>query len=150
MSLLASATYDPVTAVTKSTATLQAMTAMDITNLRLSFTVPPNGRVQARMAGVIHGAITFPQILIGIMEGAVIKGRAAPMAPLSGTALATTFQSFDTLIVVSGLVADASLSWDAAWSVETVVAATGIKYGGPNDALGNNAFGAFQFQIWSV
>lgn len=50
----------------------------------------------------------------------------------------------------AGLTAGASLTWDAAYAVETVVAATGWKYGGPNDTTVNNAFGGLQFEIWEV
>jgi hypothetical protein len=50
--------------------------------------------------------------------------------------------------VVSGLTPSASLTWDAAYGVETGVASTGLKYGGPNDTTANNAFGAFIFEVW--
>ncbi len=38
----------------------------------------------------------------------------------------------------------------AAYGVETLVASTGLKYGGPNNTTANDAFGAFQFEIWEA
>lgn len=150
MALLAAKTYDPAVAVTKATTAALAMTALDTTNLRLSFTVPANGSVLVRLQGVLHGATTFPQILLGVLEGATVRGRVAPVGGLTGTALATTFLPVEALFVVTGLTPAASLTWDAAYGVETLVAATGIKYGGPNDATANNAFGAFIFECWTT
>ena len=150
MTLLAAVTYDPTVAVSKSTATAIAMTALDTTNLRLTFTVPSDGRVQVHMRGTIHGAATFPQILMGVMDGINVRGRVAPKAVMGGTALATTFVDVEALFVVTGLTPSSSLTWDAAYSVETAVASSAIKYGGPNLATANDAFGAFQYEIWST
>lgn len=149
MSCLASALYDPAIAVTKSTAALLAMTALDTTNLRLSFTVPASGRVLVRLQGTLHGAATFPQILLGILEGANIRMRKAPMLG-GGNLAATTLLAAEAVAVISGLTPGANLTWDAAYGVETIVAATGIKYGGLNDILANNAFGGFSFEIWQA
>lgn len=149
MSVLAAVTYDPATAVSKSVAAALALTALDTTNLRLTFTVPGTGRVQVHMRGTLHGATTFPQIMLGVLEGATVRGRVAPKVVLGGTALATTMADAEALFVVSGLTAGASLTWDAAYGVETVVASpAGLKYGGPNNATANDAFGAFQFEVW--
>lgn len=150
MGLLAGKAYDPAAAVSKSTASALAITALDTSNLRLPFTVPPNGSVLVRLRGTIHGATTFPQILLGVLEGSTVKGRVAPVAIMGGTALATTMQAVEALLLVTGLTPNAQLTWDAAYGVETGVASSGIKYGGPNDATANNAFGAFQFEIWST
>lgn len=150
MGLLAGTLYDPAAAVTKSTAALLAMTAMDTTNLRLTFTAPANGAVLVRLVGTLHGATTFPQILLGVMDGATVKGRVAPQAVMGGTALATTMVNVEALFPVTGLTPSTSYTWDAAYGVETLVAATGIKYGGPNDATANNAFGGFVYEIWNT
>lgn len=150
MALLGSKLYDPAVAVTKNTTAALAMTALDTTNLRIAFTAPANGSVLVRLAGTIHGATTFPQILLGVLEGSTVKGRMVPKAVVGGTALATTFLSVEALFVVNGLTPSASLTWDAAYAVETIVAATGIKYGGPNDTTVNNAFGGFAFEIWNT
>jgi hypothetical protein len=50
--------------------------------------------------------------------------------------------------VVTGLTG--SQTWDAAYDVETLVASTGLKFGGPNDTAGNDAFGGFQFEVWGL
>jgi hypothetical protein len=151
MTLLAGTLYDPAVAVTKATTAALAMTALDTTNLRLSFIVPSNGKVLVRIAGgALHGAATFPVILLGVLEGATVKGRMAPRVSLSGTAVATTHAVPEALFVVAGLTAFASLTWDAAYGVETLVAATGWKYGGPNNTTANDAFGGLSFEIWDT
>lgn len=148
MNLLAAKLYDPATAVSKSTAALLALTAIDTTNLRLAFKVPPSGMVRVRMSAVVHGATTFPTILLGVLEGATVKGRVAPVQSLGNTAVATAQVFVEADFIVSGLTPDASLSWDAAYGVETIVASTGLKYGGPNNTTANDAFGGFCFEIW--
>lgn len=149
MTLLAGTLYDPATAVTQSAAATLAMTALDTTNLRLSFSAPTSGRVLVRLRGVIHGASTYPQILLGVLESGAVKGRIAPQAPLSGTVAATSMFSVEGLFIVSGLAAG-SHTFDAAYGVETAVASSGLKYGGPNDTTANNAFGGFAFEIWAL
>lgn len=149
MGLLAGTFYDPAAAVTKATSALLAMTAMDTTNLRLSFTVPNNGRVMVRIAGVLHGAATFPQILLGVLEGTTVRGRSAPILG-GGNLAATTLMLAESVFLVTGLTPGASLTWDAAYGVETIVASTGIKYGGPNNTTTNDAFGGFAFEIWEA
>lgn len=146
MNLLAACLYDPAVAVTKATSALLAMTAVDTTNLRNTFTVPPAGRVRVRLVCTLHGATTFPAILLGVLNGATVVARMAPLQDFANTAtaMATCVAEF----VVTGLTPAASLTWDAAYGVETIVAATGIKYGGPNDTTANNAFGAFGFEVW--
>jgi hypothetical protein len=148
MGLLAGTLYDPAVAVSKATTAVLAMTAIDTTNLRLGFTVPASGRVMVRLQGTLHGATTFPQILLGVLEGATVRGRVSPAGLLNGTALATTFLTVEGVFVVAGLTAGAALTWDAAYGVETLVASTGLKYGGPNNATANDAFGGFVFEIW--
>lgn len=148
MNLLAASLYDPAVAVTKATSALLAMTAVDTTNLRNTFTVPPGGRVRVRLACTLHGATTFPAVLLGVLSGATVVARVAPVQTFAN--LATAFATCVAEFVVAGLTPAASLTWDAAYGVETLVAATGIKYGGPNDATADNAFGAFGFEIWDV
>jgi hypothetical protein len=148
--ILASALYDPASAVSKSTASRIIMTALDTTNLRKTFTVPASGSVLVRLQCTIHGATTFPSILLGVLEGSTVKGRVAPIGGLKSTALATAMVTQEAVFVVSGLTPGASLTWDAAYGVETEVASTAIKYGGPDDTTADNAFGAFVFEIWSA
>jgi hypothetical protein len=142
--------YDPTTAVSKATTALLAMTALDTTNLRATFTVPASGRVLVRLQGCVHGATTFPQILLGVLNGSTVVGRAAPIGGIKTTAVATAMVTQEATFVVSGLTPAASLTWDAAYGVEILLAATGLKYGGPGNATANNDFGAFLFEVWAA
>lgn len=150
MGCIAAASYDPAVSVSKSTAAVLAMTALDTVNLRLAFTVPSTGKVLVRLTGVLHGATTIPQILLGILQGATVVARKAPMTGGGGAIAATTAVQVEAIFVVTGLTPAAALTWDAAYGVETLVAATGLKYGGPNNAVANDAFGAFGFEIWAA
>lgn len=151
MALLASCQYDPGAAVTKATITTPAVqVAMDTTNLRNTFTVPPNGRVLMRQRVPFHGSATFPGVLLSALEGSTVRGRAAPMGNLSATALATTKVALENLIVVPGLTAGSSLTWDMAWGFETVSGAGGLKYGGPDNTTTDDAFGAAVFEIYDA
>ena len=150
MACLGSKVYDPATAVSKATTAALAMTALDTTNLRIAFTVPASGRVLVRLKGTLHGATTMPQILLGVLEGTTVVGRVSPQGALLGTALATTHVPVEAVFVVEGLTPGASKTWDAAYGVETLVAATGLKYGGPNNTTANDAFGAFTFEVWDA
>jgi hypothetical protein len=150
MALLASAAYDPAAAVTESTTALLAMTAMDTTNLRLTFNAPANGRVLTRLRLPYHGATPFAQVLLGILESATVKSRVVPMGGITNTALATSHLALEALTVVPGLTPGAALTWDAAYGVEVVSGAGGLKYGGPNDAVTNNAFGSCCFEVYDA
>lgn len=150
MTLLAGKLYDPSTAVSKATTAALALTAIDTTNLRLSFVVPANGNVWVRLQGTLHGATTFPQILLGVLQGSTVMGRVAPAGLPNGNLAATTFLTVEAGFPVTGLTSGANLTWDAAYGVETLVASTGLKYGGPNDATANNAWGGFIFEIWDT
>lgn len=147
MNLLGAKLYDPAVAVNKVTTALLAMTALDTTNLRIAFTIPAHGLVRVKLAGVLHGAATLPAILLGVMNGATVVGRVAPLGQGGATAVATGLVTVVADFVVSGL-APGAVSWDAAYGVETLVAATGLKYGGPNNTTANDAFGAFVFEVW--
>jgi hypothetical protein len=148
--LLGAANYDPEVAVSKSTEALLAMTALDTTNLRVKFTAPANGNVQVRLKGQVHGATTFPRILLGILEGSTLKGRASASGQFATSALATTQLAQERTFVVTGLTPGNEYTWDAAYGVEILLAATGLKYGGPNDTSGNDAFGSFAFEVYET
>jgi hypothetical protein len=150
MGLLGAALYDPAVAVNKVTTAALALTALDTTNLRLGFTVPANGAVLVRLQGTLHGAATFPQILLGVLEGSTVRGRVSPAGLMNGNLAATNFLTVEASFVVPGLTPAAALTWDAAYGVETLVASTGLKYGGPNNTTANDAFGAFLFEIWTT
>lgn len=147
MNLLKAANYDPAVAVSKATSALLAMTAFDTTNLRLAITVPAHGLVRFRLCCMLEGATTFPQVLLGVLNGATVVGRVSPLGAIKGTALATTHMTLDAEFTATGLTPGA-MNVDAAYGVETIVAATNIKYGGPNDTTADNAFGAFTFEAW--
>lgn len=148
---LASILYDPTTAGSKATATLQAMTAIDTTNLRTTFTVPTTGRVGVRIRCVVSGSTVFPTVLLGVLEGSTIRGRVNPQGNWqSGAVAASTWSIHDAFYVFTGLTPGASLTWDAAVSVETAAASTAIRWGGPNNTTANDAFGGIQFEIWDV
>lgn len=147
MKLLGAKLYDPSVAVTKATSALLAMTAMDTTNLRLTVTIPSHGMIRVRIAGVVHGATTFPSILVGVLDGSTVRGRVAPSQRLGNTAVATAMVHWEADFVITGLT-PGSMTLDAAYGVETVIASTGIKYGGPNDTTANNAWGGLLFQIY--
>jgi len=150
MGLLAGTNYDPAIAASISTATLNVVTAIDTTNLRLTFTVPANGSVLVRMRAPVHGATTFPEILWAVLEGTTVRARSVPLGALKTTAVATAQLTQESLAVVTGLTPGASLTWDAAYQVKAVVASTNIKYGGPNDTTTDNAWGGFVFEIWNT
>jgi hypothetical protein len=147
--LLAGTNYDPGTAATKGTAA-SALAAFDTTNLRLTFTVPSSGNVQVRILTVVSGATTASSILLGVLEGSTVRGRISPLGALPSGLAAGSHVVQEAVFVVTGLTPGASLTWDAAWGIETFVASSLIKYGGPNDATASNAFGATIFEIWAV
>ena len=147
MNLLSAVLYDPSSAASKATSSLLAMTVIDSTNLTLSFTAPTHGFVRVHMSCQVVGATTVPQVLLGVMNhsGGAVLGRIAPVQV--GVASATTsITRLEADFTVTGL--SGAYQWDAAYAVQVVVASTNIKYGGPNDASGADAFGAFVFEVW--
>jgi hypothetical protein len=126
------------------------MAAFDTTNARITFTVPASGRVLVRIQCVVHGATTFSTILLGVLNGSTVVARVAPIGGIKTTAVATAMVTQEATFVVPGLTPAASLTWDAAWGIETFVASSLIKYGGPNDTTANNAFGALIFEVWEA
>jgi len=150
MSLLTSVNYDPTVAVSKATSSLLAMTAFDTTNLRLNFTAPPSGNVMVRMRCTVNGATTSPTILLGVMSGSNIVARQSPIGAISGTSTSTVFITQEALFTKTGLTSGSPYVWDAAYGVEIVLAGTNIKYGGPDNATGNNAWGGFSYEIYSA
>jgi hypothetical protein len=147
MNLLKAALYDPAVAVSKATSALLAMTAFDTANLRLAITVPAHGMVRFRMRCMIVGATTVPTILLGVMNGVTVIGRVTPLyTPVTANAATQGFLC-DAEFTVTGL-APGAMNCDAAYAVQVIVAATNIKYGGPNTNAGANAWGAFVFEAW--
>lgn len=147
MRLLGAKLYDPSTAGSASTASLLAMTAIDTTNLRIAFTIPSHGMVRVKAHCIVHGATTFPTILLGVLEGSTVRCRISPEKSLGNTAVATAQVSQDLDVIIIGLTPGA-VNWDLAYGVEVVIASTAIKWGGPNDTTTNNAFGGITFEVW--
>lgn len=150
MTVLGALAYNPAVVGTKSTAAPLALTAIDTINARLTVTVPASGRLWVEMIGTLHGAATFPQILLGVLDGATVRGSVAPEGRMNGNAAATTLLTVRAWFPITGLTPAASITLDAAYGVETAVAATGFKYGGPNNATANDAFGAFVYGIHDI
>lgn len=152
MKLLAGTNYDPAGAVTKAASSLLAMTAIDTTNLRLTFTVPSNGSVLVRMRGVMGGAASTAMVLFGVLDHTnsdVVKVR---IAPLCGKGASSTNQAtaLHASFVITGLTPGASLTYDAAYSVEVAVGSCVLRYGGANDTTVSNSGGGFAFEVWDT
>ncbi len=121
------------------------MTALDTTNLRITFTAPANGAVLVRLRGSTTG--TTLRILLGVLEGSTVMGAASGMGWLTG--LANSYVNQEAVFVVTGLSAGSHV-WDAAYGVDILQAAMNLKYGGPNDTAGQDAWGAFIFEVWET
>jgi len=154
MTLLNGKLYNPAAMVSKTTIAALALTALDTTNLRLGFTAPSNGIVQVRLAGTTHGwsASPFnPSILLGVLSGSTVMGVVSANGyPQAAVGASTTYVSVEALFLVTGLTAGTAYTFDAAYGVEVGVAASGLKYGGPNDGTAGTAFGGFVFEIWDT
>jgi hypothetical protein len=148
--LLAGTLYDPATAVSTATTSNLAMTALDTTNLRLTFNAPGSGKVWVRIRCATSGATTYPMILLGVLDGATVKGRVSPFGGVLGTGVSSTRVGQDAGFLVTGLTGGTSYTWDAAYGVEVTVASTGIKYGGPNNTTTNDAWGGVVFEVWDA
>ena len=154
MALLAGKVYDPSTLATASTASLLAMTALDTTNLRLSFNAPANGKsgtsnVFCRMRVPWKGAATTPQILLGVMDGSTVKLRLVPTTWVRSF-FSASVGSFEAVGCILGLTPAAALNYDLAYGVEVVVASTQLGWGGPDDTTSGNAYSGACFEIWDA
>lgn len=151
MGCLAAKLYDPAGAVDKATSALLAMTAFDTANLRNAIVAPANGIVLVKMRVPFTGATTSPTVLLGILEGATVRGR---QQPISGgelsQAVATDAKALEASFLVNGLTPGNSYNLDAAYGVETVVASSVLRYGGPNDTTVGNAGGGFAFEVYDT
>jgi hypothetical protein len=132
--------------VSKATTAGSVLAAFDTTNLRLTGTVPPSGKIYWKIKSALHGAATYPQCLLGVLSGASVVAR-APVMMAGGNLAATTICAIWAEGIITGT-PGAAFTYDAAWACETGVASTGIKYGGPNDTTVNNAFGGISFELW--
>lgn len=149
MACLGAISYDPAVMVSVPITAAIGMTAFDTTNLRIIFTAPDNGRVFVRMWAVMTNLTAQPQVMLGVMEGSTIMGRMA-IAPETTNVTGFTYMPAEVGFVVAGLTPGASLTWDAARSVELAVAAANFKWGGPDDTTAGSAAGGFHFEIWDA
>lgn len=152
MGLLAGVCYDPATAASVSCASLLAMTAIDATNLTVSFTAPSNGSVIVKMTTMATGGSATPQVLLGVMEhsGGAVIARKVPQVAVQGTGVGSTIHvPMSVVFPVTGLSAGTH-TWDAGYAVQVVAASSVLKWGGPDDTTTNNAFGAFTFEVWDA
>lgn len=148
--ILGAKLYDPVGAVSKVMTSLLAMTALDTANLRVTFTAPTSGKVLVRVKSTFHGSTTYGQCLLGVLDGSTVRVRQAPLGALKTTSLATTQVPQEAEGVVTGLTPGSSYSFDAAYAVQVVSGAGGLKYGGPNNTTTNDAFGASSIEVWAI
>lgn len=150
MACLGSVLYDPGTLATKSAASLLAMTAFDTTNARITFTAPANGIVLARIRVAGKGAATEPALLLGILDGATVRGRQVPIVNRLNLSGSSQLIQHEAAFLVTGLTPGNSYTWDAAYGVELAVASKLLGWGGPDDATTNNAYGALSYEIWDT
>jgi hypothetical protein len=149
MMLLNAINYDPATLTTKATTSGLPMTAFDTTNLRLSFTAPPTGRVLVRLRVCISGSSTVPGVFLGVLDGATVVMRTVPL--ITGyVGAAQTLYGVEATFTITGLTSGQTYTWDAAYGVEHPVSSTSFRYGGPNDTVASNAAGAIHFEVWEA
>ena len=126
------------------------MTALDTTNLRLTFTPPAHGTVLVRLKAAIAGATTHPVVLLGVLDGSTVKLRLSPQTTRPTGSVASARSGIEAVGLVTGLTPGNSYTWDAAYGVEEIEATASLRYGGPNDTTSNNSNGGFSFEIWET
>lgn len=139
--------YDPPVAASASCASSIAMTAIDTTNLRLTVTVPAHGMLYVKLRSAISAG-SAPDIIFGVMEGATVRGRSP--GQYGGFRSGYVTQNIGVVaaeFLITGLTPGASITLDAAYAVE-FTAVGDLKWGGPNDTTGGNAWGGFLFVIY--
>lgn len=150
--LLAATLYDPAAVAGPSLASLLAMTVIDTTNLRHTFTCPASGRVLVRLRCVTSATTAQPIFYLGVLDGATIRMRQAVVGGNvnTGAQLTTDHQVYEAQAVIPGLTPGNSYTFDAAYGVEVALASSVIRYGGPDDTTTTNAFGGFTYEIWTA
>lgn len=150
MACLGSVLYDPGSISTHSCASLLAMTAIDTTNARITFTAPANGAVLVKIRVAQKGsASAFPMLLLGVLDGSTVRARQVPIDN-NRFSNANAIAAREVVVLVQGLTPGNSYTWDAAYAVQVAVASTLIGAGGPNDASASNAYGALSFEVWET
>ncbi len=153
--LLAGTHYDPSTVANMTVGTASVMTALDTSNLRLTFTAPTGGNVLVRQRGVVHAttAANGGAQLFGVLEGSTVRARQRPLIAQSnaGNSPATTDQNVILAkTIVTGLTPGNSYTWDAAMGVEAVAASGLLSWGGPNNSTTDDAYGGYSFEVWDA
>lgn len=147
--LLAGISYDPATRV-QTAILLQAITAIDTTNLRVTFTAPASGVVSFVFGCALRVNSSIANgLMLGILDGSTIRWRAA--APVqSPTPGASTIRKtgVDVEGLIAGLTPGNTYTFDLAWGVEIDSSVPNIDFGGPNDTTTDNAGGAIEFEIY--
>ena len=92
----------------------------------------------------------MPQVLLGVLEGASVVGRASAIQGAPAGLVASASIALEGSGVITGLTPGSSHTYDAAYGVEIVTTAGGLKHGGPNDTAGADAFGATAFELWAA
>ena len=153
MNLLAGLLYDPSVAVGKATNALLAMTAIDTSNCRLTFTAPRHGQVLVRLVvplEIANGG-AHPWVMLGVLDGSTIRGRVlASIGALNNSSTVADSLILSASFIVSGLPSEGIVSLDAAYGIEIVStsAATMLKFGGPDDAIEHTAWGGISFEVY--
>lgn len=142
MPLITSVNYDPAVRVIKSLTGTVLINAFDIVNLRLTFTVPANGKILVRMDTGTENISYLP--ILAVLSGLTILVKKTPK---SGGFI-NGFSQIEMYAVVSGLAPGAILTLDAAYGTRS--GNTGqVYYGGP-DVMDATTGGAFSFEIWTA
>lgn len=144
MKLLGAVAYDPASRVQHSVSSLLAMTALDTTNARITFTAPASGKVFWRVSCAYVGTGTGgDKLFLGVLDGSTVRARRAGMTSERQVGV------LEMSGVIDGLTPSSSYTFDAAYGVDNV-ASGNFEYGGPNDTTADNASGALIFEIWAV
>lgn len=151
--LLGAKQYDPATAASVSVAAATVMTALDTTNLRLTFTAPASGRVAVRLRTVASGAANnTPTVFLGVLDGVTVRMRVAGWGQVltAATQATTDWHPLEAMAVIGGLTGGNSYTFDAAYGVETAIAGSSLWWGGPDNTTVSDAYGGFTFEIWGA
>jgi hypothetical protein len=150
--LLGAINRDPGTAETVQTTTASVMAAISTTNFRLTVTAPTSGRIACRIRGCWTGNTSLASFHLGVMEGSTIWGRQAAWANAGnvGAPAATDLYPVEAFLTMGGFTGGNSYVLDAAWAVETVQTSSNLKWGGPDNATTNDAWGGLTYELWAA
>lgn len=137
--LIGLTTYAPAVSASMNTANT-TLTALDATNLSVSFTVPPSGKVLVRLTAEANN-VSSPMQFWGLLDGgAVVTGSLARIQ----NHLSSQLTRVSSTVVLTGLTAGAAKSY--AWGQKQANGGTVYTYAG-NDASG---VGPAIMEVWAV